>query len=176
MSRPMPFRWVACLVSTIAILAGCETGPTVSSPPSMSAQEQLYGAEQLLIAGCMNRAGFSYWPSSTPPQDPILMFPYGLTSLRWAERYGFGVLVSLSTERNERYIADLSPAQLQKYVLAFNGPGRYGPSVTYSVPSGSIEGHSLLGCQAASEGLLYRSFARWDKTKTSVEDLRTIEV
>lgn len=176
-SRPEAFRRTAFIARiSCLILAGCTTIAAHSPSVTASGQRQLYLAEQLLIRKCMNHAGFSYWASSKAPQAAILIYPFGLTSRTWAEKYGFGDIVSPATNRNAEYMARLSPARFDKYVVAFNGPGPNGPSVTYSLPDGLVEGHSLLGCEATAEGYLYHGFARWDKTKTSIDDLTDIQI
>jgi hypothetical protein len=136
----------------------------------------LYQAEQILIRACMARRGFRYW-LAPPPAGP--QFPYLVSSVAWARRYGFGGEpegLQQAANASSRYIGGLSPARRQAYGIALNGAGAGpgAPGVTATIPQGGEIGQNTSSCRTRAETGLYRQFRAWFRADSVTDDLPAI--
>lgn len=139
---------------------------------SASDTNLLVNAEQVLIRNCMRRHGFTYWPLPASQAYPVLKFPYVITSVPWARRYGFSGALAPVTSRdpNQRYYGQLTAPRQTAYSDALVGrPGS--PGVTTPLPTGGIDGHSADGCQATADRQLYGNYSAWFKARFVALDL-----
>jgi hypothetical protein len=134
----------------------------------------LHQAEQILIRACMARHGFRYW-LAPPPAGP--QFPYLVSSVAWARRYGFGGEpegLQRAANASSRYIGGLLPAGRQAYGIALNGAGPGAPGVTATIPQGGEIGQNTSSCRTRAETGLYRQFRAWFRADSVTDDLPAI--
>jgi hypothetical protein len=149
----------------------------VSGPVSARDISLLSRADQVLIQQCMQLQGFEYWPVPESQIDPVVRFPYVLTSVSWARTHGFGGDPGQSSpdmDPNEQYFGHLSATRQNVYSNALVGDGPDGPVATVVSPLGGVLGHSALGCQATAEAELYGSFQAWFQASSVVDALPTV--
>jgi hypothetical protein len=165
-----------CLPIALAVYIGVSLHPP-SPPPSQTAVSAadtnlLINAEQVLIRDCMRRQGFTYWPIPASQAYPAVRFPYVITSVSWARRYGFSDSLGLPVNSgpNQQYYNNLPNSRKAAYSNALVGSSD-APAVTMPLPTGGIVGHSSDGCQATADTELYGSYQPWFKASSVVLDL-----
>ncbi|HEX6470018.1 MAG TPA: hypothetical protein VF069_13050 [Streptosporangiaceae bacterium] len=174
---------MSLLVAAFLGVAGCGTShPQVR--PSLSADQKLERAEQILISACMSAHGFRYWvppPAPVPAPDPARRFPHVIDDVAWARANGYGRTAEMSGDEharlvrndpNLRYARSLSPGRRGAYELTLRGPPpSAGGSITVRTPRGYTLRTSGKGCIAAAGARLYGDFATWDRAQVIVDNL-----
>jgi hypothetical protein len=171
---------VLCLVAIIALkVATTDSTPKKKASDvaavSTSDRALLDKANQILIRDCMRQHGFDYWPIAGDPTGGALPFPYVITSEQWAAVNGVRGYSAPSNvpDSNESYFKHLSTGRQDQYSDTLVGPSS-GHSVSVTLPSGGILGHSADGCQAQAATELYGDFQAWFQASSVSRDLKTV--
>lgn len=184
-TRLIPHRGIPLLIAVLAFatFVGLHTilptsnGQTGSSATQISKDDHrdLYDAEQILVAHCMQKAGFHYRPQPyTDPTPDGSEFPFLPWSVSSAEQYGFHSANATRADPNLNYFTGLSKGAAAQYVVDLNGGGPGTTRVQATSPQGFIISHSTGGCVAVAEGVLYGNFAARFTSEVTVENLPPI--
>lgn len=147
--------------------SGVPTGSAVPRELSASEIQSLHSAEQRLVAECMSRHGFRYWPNPLDPVPELRDFPYVVDDLDWARRHGYGSQLQrrmdevLEASPNRRYARGLTPARRAAYLDALNGTPDAGAELTATLPSGLRVRRSARSCVSWAQRALYADLPTW---------------
>ncbi len=179
-------RKAAVLLAGLAAVSACTSAPATTAAtatatasaaekwqPASADKRLLSAAEELLLADCMKRAGFSYQPrllAAIPENRP---FPYGIDDLDWAARNGYGIAAEIAASRrpnpNRVALRAKSPAEQQRYADALQGTGH--ATVSIGGPAGGTAGTNSDGCLADARRRLYANHDGWFRSSTVADNL-----
>lgn len=145
-------------------------------------------AEQTILARCMRRAGFDYYPVPLEPVggavlDGLSSSPDGdappEASMLAIERSGgFGIYARVRAQEprgaleNSQYVASLGSNEQRRYFDALYGDRRSTIRVTF--PDGSVDSGPAGGCLGWSSDQVYGSVARDDFRLNAVVDVEQL--
>ncbi|MBB4687114.1 hypothetical protein [Amycolatopsis jiangsuensis] len=135
-------------------------------------------AEGTLVAECMTKQGFRYWPPAPATADERREFPYVVDDPAWARAHGYGGdLVAQREHRraedpNTRYLDSLSEERRAAAAVALGGTGS--SSVEAVVPGGATIGQSDTGCLAEAQRTLYGDFDAWVRASVVTGNLSSL--
>ncbi|MFE3454007.1 hypothetical protein ACFXJ8_34290 [Nonomuraea sp. NPDC059194] len=171
---------IACLAVSLSALSACS--PAHPAQPGITAEQRelIDQARQELIRRCLEKRGFSFWPSE--PADPGETRPVGyvLDDVAWAKVYGYGrrirekVMAERRANPNRRYLESLTEAQRTRL-----GQAMYGSSdatVSIKLPSGPTISGGAGGCSAEADTALYGDFRLWFRVSRTTDNLSPLYV
>lgn len=137
--------------------------------------DTLYAAEDVLLAECMRRRGFSYEPQRLDPGPQRWNLPYVVDDVQWARSRGLGLTdpAQVSAARranpNERYLQSLPDDQRQAYSTSMFGAAPLGMAVR--VPTGVTVTQNPSSCRSKAQDELYGDVRVWFPARAVVENL-----
>ncbi|WFF02985.1 hypothetical protein [Micromonospora sp. WMMD964] len=143
--------------------------------PDTTRLELVDWAEQQLVAECMRQRGHRYhirWHRAAQPAPPA-GWRYGSDDVQLARQTGYGSTRSqprTNDSPNSRYLAGLTPGQLDAYTFALHG-GR-SDVVTVALSDQGRMSMSRLGCLSAARRTLFGDFDRWFEITTVLTNLQ----
>jgi hypothetical protein len=137
--------------------------------------ETLHTAEQILMRGCMKKAGFDYTVTRRHPVPDDRQFPYVIDDVTWARAHGYGgdiqrKLTSVrENEPNQRYFDSLTKARKSAYLVAANGERIEG--ITATSPEGTVYTRSDRSCTSKADRALYGDAQAWFQARVTTDAL-----